>query len=93
MNIPWIIILFAFLLILLGILWGPTVYVFRKKSTRVISTLGVCVLAGELLLVSTLILSAEYIGLTNPGGIILASIVLVSVVGGVISNVVMPSHS
>jgi len=93
MNIPWLIVLIVFLLVLIGILWGPTIYIFRKRSRKVISKLGACILTGELLLVAILVLGAEYIGLINPGGLILASIVLVSTVGGVLSNVFIPSHS
>lgn len=84
MGIVVITILCAFLLALLR---GPSIFIYKSKHKKIKNIKFItAVLCIELLLSVLLVLLAEVIGLSNPGGYILASFVFVSIIGSVYLN-------
>ncbi|WP_413662294.1 hypothetical protein [Microbulbifer sp. CNSA002] len=76
-----IFIVLALLLCWLSILWGPAIYSFRRKGFPIKSKLVMATLVGQVILVVLLVVLAEVVGLLNPGGLILAFTIAVSVGG------------
>lgn len=74
-------LLLTMLVLFFALLWGPTIFTFRSRGVAIKSKLGIIVLAVEVIVALALIFIADSIGLSNPGGLILASTLLVSVLG------------
>lgn len=69
------------MIILLAILWAPTILVFKSEKILIKSKLGVLYLCLEVFAVIALVGVFDMAGLRNPGGLILGSTVLVSLLG------------
>ena len=76
-----IILIILLLLVLLGVLWGPTVFTLRKNNVPVNTSKIKALLATQVLIVIILVAIEEAIGLLNPGGLIIATTVIVSIAG------------
>ena len=76
-----IILLTLLLLFLLGVLWAPSLLALRKDDIPISSKKVIGLLSIQLIIVALLVSIAEAVGLLNPGGIILASVILVSAAG------------
>ena len=84
---------FVMLAILLGVLCGPTIYVLRSRGVKARSLEGVKYLCSEVAAVIILVSVADAAGLNNPGGLILASIALVSLSGFFLARKYSAKHS
>ena len=69
-------------LVPLLLLWGPSIYYYKKnsKGTCSLKTLLILLIT-QLVMVAGLTLTADYLGLLNPLGYILLFIVTASIVG------------
>ena len=67
---------------LLSGLWGPSIYVYVKKLRNYKSKYFIVfILVAELIAAVLMVVVADFVGLLNPGGYILASFAFVSVAG------------
>ena len=80
-NVLGIIFLSIFVLGLLGVLWLPSLMSLWKRDIKVLQVKYVLFLFILLACVTMLIFIAEVIGLSNPGGYIVASTILMSISG------------
>ena len=74
------------ILLLLGALWGPSLLVLRKNEIPIGSNRVIGLLSIQLIIVALLVLFAEAVGLLNPGGLILVSVILVSAAGYLVAR-------
>ncbi len=82
-----IILVIFIALILLAMLWCPSMYVYSKKlSEHIPSTFIKKVLGLELLATILLVAVADFIGLLNPAGYIILTTLIVSLAGFIYLN-------
>jgi hypothetical protein len=88
-----IILLTLLLLLLLGVLWGPSLLALRKNEIPIASKRVIGLLSIQLIIVALLVSIAEAVGLLNPGGLILVSVILVSAAGYLVARTFGESDS
>ena len=75
----WIVLIFM-LLVLLGILWIPSVVVLRKNKIRLWSVKVSALFLSQVLAVVVIVKAEDAFGLLNPAGLILVTTVMVAAV-------------
>jgi len=75
-----ILLIFLFLLLLV-VLWAPSLVVLRNNEIPIKSKKVVGLLLIQVIVATFIVLFSEAVGLLNPGGLTLASVLIVSAAG------------
>ena len=68
-------------IILLSVLWGPTLLILKSLGRPIRSKFCLGLLVTELVITLVLVFFADLVDLNNPGGIIIAAVVVASFLG------------
>ena len=88
-----VLLLLVMMVILLVMLWAPTIFIFKFEKILIKSKLGVIYLCLEVFAVVALVGVWDMAGLRNPGGLILGSTVLVSLLGYLSAKTICVKYS
>jgi len=88
-----VLLLLVMMVILLAMLLAPTIFIFKSEKILIKSKLVALYLCLEVFAVIALVGFLDMAGLRNPGGLILGSTVLVSLVGYLSAKTICVKYS